>query len=250
MLPELTTKTTIFPCPSNDPMMKRYLIAGLTVDMDVSGRTYTQAAPYEIPIDGTPADITLECDTKKLMEQNPGKFPSESDLEYFATGILFARNVLNFNGYYLHSSSVILDGKAYLFTATSGTGKSTHTEKWCRLFGAHYLNDDKPVLRLRDGVWMAYGTPWSGKHDLSSNEGVPVGGIACLRRGSENTIAPMPAAKAIPFLLSQTVNRLYQEQVENKLALLDKLLREVPVWELYCRNDDDAAYVAHSAMTC
>lgn len=230
-------------------MLKRYLIAGLTVDMDVSGRTYAQAAPYEIQMDDAPADITLEYDAKSIFEKNATGFSSVSDLEYFATGIMFARRILNYGGYYLHSSSVVLDGRAYLFTAASGTGKSTHTEKWCRLFGAHYLNDDKPVLRLQDGVWMAYGTPWSGKNDLSSNEGVPVGGIACLNRGEENTIAPMPSEEAVPFLMSQTVFRLLQEQMEMKLALLDKLLRQVPVWELYCRNDDDAAYVAHSAMT-
>lgn len=230
-------------------MLKRYLIAGLTVDMDVSGRTYEQAAPYETVMDDRPADITLECDIKELMESYPDKFSTESDAEYFLMGFKFARKVLDFDGYYLHSSAVILNGKAYLFTATSGTGKSTHTEKWCRLFGASYLNDDKPILRLHDGVWMAYGTPFSGKHDLSTNVGVPVGGIACLRRGEENTIAPMPTVKALPFLMSQTVRRLYQEQVEKKLVLLDKLLRQVPVWELYCRNDDEAAFVSRDAMT-
>ena len=114
-------------------MMKRYLIAGLTVDMDAIGRTYDQAAPYEIPMDDHPADIILEYDAKDLVERHPDKFPTESDAQYFAFSFLFAREVLAFDGYYLHSSSVILDGKAYLFTATSGTGKSTHTEKWCRL---------------------------------------------------------------------------------------------------------------------
>jgi len=53
----------------------------------------------------------------------------------------------------------------------------------------------------------------------------------------------------VPFLMSQSVYRLKQEQVEKKLILLDQLLRQVPVWELYCRNDDDAAYVSHAAMT-
>jgi len=230
-------------------MMKRYLIAGLTVDMDVSGRTCEQAAPYETGMDERPADILLECHPDRLVAAYPNEFSTESDAEYFATSFLFARKVLDCGGYYLHSSAVILDGKAYLFSATSGTGKSTHTEKWCRLFGARYLNDDKPILRFCDGKWMAFGTPWSGKHDLSVNEGVPVGGIACLRRGTENTIAPMAAEKAVPFLMSQSVYRLKQEQVEKKLILLDQLLRQVPVWELYCRNDDDAAYVSHAAMT-
>ena len=142
-----------------------------------------------------------------------------------------------------------MDGKAYLFTAPSGTGKSTQTEKWVRLFGAHYLNDDKPVLRRVNGTWMAYGTPWSGKHDLSTNEAVPLGGIACLQRGEKNEIIPMPAVEAIPYFMSQTVCHLRADQVEKKLQLMDTLLKEVPVWKLSCLPDDEAAIMAHAAMT-
>jgi hypothetical protein len=144
---------------------------------------------------------------------------------------------------------VILDGKAYLFSANSGTGKSTHTEKWCRLFGATYLNDDKPALRLVDDVWMAYGTPWSGKHDLSTPTGVPLGGIAFLRRGEENSIRPMTSAEAVPHLVHQSQWRMHRDLMEVQLTLLDRLMREIPVWELTCRNDDDAAILSHSVMT-
>ena len=228
-------------------MMNRYKIAGLLVDMDVSGRTYEQAQPYRSEETG-PADITLTLDKAEVLRRNPD-LGDEDNAEYCATSFLFARQVLNFEGYYLHSSAVILDGKAYLFSADSGTGKSTHTKKWCRLFGAHYLNDDKPILRYENGTWMAYGTPWSGKDNLSSNEGVPLGGITCLYRGQENTIVPMAATEAVPFLLGQTVIRLTQEQMIQKLDLLDRLLRQVPVWKLHCRDDDEAAFVSRKAMT-
>lgn len=239
--------TTIFLYPLVKHMKKYYKIADLIIEMDVSGRTLQQAAPYEVAYSG-PADMSISCDTAEILKNNPSL--GDADLaEYLVTGILFARRVLAFDGYYLHSSAVILDGKAYLFTAPSGTGKSTHTEKWCRLFGARYLNDDKPVLRCVDGVWMAYGTPWSGKRDLSSNEGVPLGGIIYLQRGQENKIALMEPSRAVPFLMSQTVYRLLREQTEMKLKLLDKILREVPVWEFYCRDDDEAAYISHAAVT-
>ena len=229
-------------------MKKRYKIAGLLVDMDVSGSTLKQAAPYEVPMDGAPADMTIDLDLDRFMRENP-TYTDRDVAEHIATGILFARNVLNFDGYYVHSSAVVCNGKAYLFTAPSGTGKSTHTEKWIRLFGARYLNDDKPIIRLVDGQWIAYGTPWSGKHDLSSNEGVPLGGIACLRRGEKNEISPMEPAAAIPFLMSQTVYYLNQEQAVKKLELMDKILARVPIWELRCLPDDDSAILSHAAMT-
>lgn len=227
--------------------MKQYRIADLYVDMEVSGRTLSQAEPY-LSAENRPADMVIRVDAEKVLQEAP-HFGTLDVAEYMATGVSFARRILDFEGYYLHSSAVILDGKAYLFTAPSGTGKSTHTEKWVRLFGARYLNDDKPVLRLKDGVWMAYGTPWSGKYDLSSNEGAPLGGIACLRRGEVNEIDLMSPAAAIPLIMGQTVHRLYKERVEKQLMLLDNLLRSVPVWDLACRNDDEAAYISHDAMT-
>ena len=225
----------------------RYKIANLTVEMDAFGRTFEQAQPYAVSDDG-PVDIQISCDIDKLMEANP-HVEDPDMMHYIASGFMFSRKILDFDGYYLHSSAVVLDGKAYLFSAPSGTGKSTHTRKWCRLFGARYLNDDKPVLRLENGIWMAYGTPWSGKDDLSSNEGVPLGGIAWLQRGEVNSIAPMAPAKALPQLMGQSNIRLTRDEVEKKLDLLGKLLQQVPVWELYCRNDDEAAYVSHDAMT-
>ena len=228
--------------------MKRYAIAGLKVDMDVSGRTLRQAEPYASDAQG-PADITVFCDIDRIMELNP-QLPDEEVAEYLGTGVVFARELLAFNGSYLHASAVILDGKAYLFSAPSGTGKSTHTEKWCRLFGATYLNDDKPALRLVEDVWMAYGTPWSGKHDLSDPKGVPLGGIAFLRRGQENSIRRLPAKEALPRFMSQSLWRVSQHsQMEKQLSLADSILRQIPIWELTCRNDDEAAMVSREAMT-
>lgn len=226
--------------------MSRYRIADLSVDMEVSGRTLQQAKAYAAQADG-PADIVLECDVNEIMALNP-ELPDWDTAEYMGTGAIFARELLGFNGSFLHSSAVVLDGKAYLFSAPSGTGKSTHTEKWCRLFGARYLNDDKPALRLVDGVWMAYGTPWSGKHDLSSNEGAPVGGVAVLHRGEENTITRMQPSQAMPWIMSQTTYRLSREDMDKQLTLMDSFLRQVPIWQLSCRNEDAAAIVSRDAM--
>ena len=227
--------------------MQRYEIAGLKVDMAVSGRTQRQAAAYAAPAQG-PADLQLRFNAEVVLAKNPG-LKDLDGAEYLASGANFARQLLNFGGFQLHASAIALEGRAYLFSAFSGTGKSTHTEKWTRLFGAAYLNDDKPALRKLDGVWTAYGTPWSGKHDLSSPKGVALGGIAFLRRGDANSIRPLSPAEALPLLMGQTVYRLTADQMELLLPMVDDILRSVPVWELTCRNDDEAAYIAHDAMT-
>lgn len=227
--------------------MQRYHIAGLKVDMDVSGRTEKQATPYAAEPEG-PADLTIEVDTAQIMAASSW-MKTEDVAEYMGTGTAFFKNLLDFQGFMIHSSAIMLDGKAYLFSAPSGTGKSTHTEKWIRLFGAQYLNDDKPAVRLVDGVWMAYGTPWSGKHDLSSPTGVPLAGIAVLCRGEENTIERMEPVEALPHLMAQTYYRLSASWMDSLLTLLDDLLRRVPVWQLSCRNEDAAAILSHRVMT-
>ena len=228
--------------------MARYRIADLTVQMDVSGRTKQQAEPYLTEQDG-PADILISLDRESFLV----RFPELKDLntaEYMGTGVLFATEVLRFDGFQFHASAVMLEGKAYLFSASPGTGKSTHTEKWCRLFGAQIINDDKPVLRRVNGGWIVYGTPWSGKHDLSSPIGVPLGGIAFLERGDRNAISRISAVEAVPAMISQCVRFLYKDCVSRQLELIDLLLRETPVWRLVCRNDDEAAIVSCEAMKC
>lgn len=228
--------------------MKRYAIADLLVDMEASGRTGEQAAAYETTATG-PADMTLCFDPAEILSLNP-QLGTEDMAQYMGSGVLFARELLAFDGLFLHASAVLLDGKAYLFSADSGTGKSTHTEKWCRLFGARYLNDDKPALRQVEGCWKAYGTPWSGKHDLSLPAGAPIGGIAFLKRGEENKIRQMMASEALPLFMQQSLWRLPEvKMMEKQLELADKLLSQIPLWDLRCRNDDAAAQVAHSAMT-
>lgn len=226
--------------------MARCEIAGLQVEILAGGRTMKQAEPYFVTAEG-PADITVQCDASKVLANNPEAGDLDT-AEYMGTGTNFARKLLQFDGFQLHSSAVMLDGKAYLFSAPSGTGKSTHTEKWCRLFGAQLLNDDKPVLRRHENGWIAYGTPWSGKHDLSVPTGVPLGAIAFLQRGEENQIRRLTAQEAVPLVISQALRYLSAEQMGLQLTLLDRLLAEVPVWMLYCRNDDAAAYLSYENM--
>lgn len=228
--------------------MARCKIAGLQVDVFAQGRTWKQLQPYLTEENG-PADMTVQCDSQSILERNPA-FGNLDSAEYMGTGSAFARGLLRFDGFQLHSSAVMLDGKAYLFSAPSGTGKSTHTEKWCRLFGAQLLNDDKPVLRLQQGQWIAYGTPWSGKHDLSLPTGVPLGGIAFLRRAEENRITRLDAQEAVPLIISQSLRFLNTEQMTLQLTLIDQLLRQMPVWLLECRNDDQAAYLSYEHMRC
>ena len=158
---------------------------------------------------------------------------------------LFDRGVL-----LMHGSAVAVDGEGYLFTARSGTGKSTHTRLWCQLFGdrAGMINDDKPFIGLAGAEVMIYGSPWSGKHGLDSNVAVPLKGICFLERGVENCIHLADTQQVLPQLLKQgycPVDAKKQEQYQN---LVQQLAQRIPLWQMQCNKDLSAAKTAYEMM--
>lgn len=228
-------------------MERYYNIAGLVVRMDSFGRTEIQAEPYRC--EAAPADIEIRSDWERLKKEQPHL--SAEDCEYLSTGSSFYRQLLEHDGLLLHASAVVMDGWAYLFSAPCGTGKSTHTGLWLREFGdrAYILNDDKPALRREDGAWYAYGTPWSGKYDVSANVRVPVAGICFLHRAQENSIQPFGGPGAVFALLEQTARPPEAVLRERLLELADGLLTQVPVWQMGCNLEQTAARVSYEAMS-
>ena len=157
---------------------------------------------------------------------------------------LFHRDIL-----LCHGSTVAVDGKAYLFTARCGTGKSTHTRLWREVFGdrAVMVNDDKPFLILTDDGVLACGAPWSGKHGLDTNITVPLAGICILERGPENIIRPAAMEEALPRLLHETHCPAGEEA--RFQALVTRLAARTNLWHMECTKDPQAAETAHRAMS-
>lgn len=217
--------------------------------MESFGRTIEQAQPYGAEGNDIIPDLIIHSHWQRIKDKAPHL--SDEGCEYLSTGNSFYRQLVKFDGLMLHASAVMMDGWAYLFSAPCGTGKSTHTRLWLEQFGerAAILNDDKPALRRVDGKWYAYGTPWSGKHDISINTRVPLGGICVLRRGETNLIERYSGPAAVHALLEQTTRARNPEFMGKMLALLDKLLTEVPVWRMECNMDPEAAIMSHKAMS-
>ena len=186
-----------------------------------------------------------ELDAEALAEGFRRRQFTDPFLERAAIQRAFGDHLLQLDTLLLHGSCVAVDGTAFLFTARSGTGKSTHTRLWREVFGdrAVMINDDKPFLQLRDGGVFACGSPWSGKHGLDSNVILPLGGICILERGAENQIRPLAAAEALPMLLHQS----YLPK-ETAKRLVEKLAESVPLWKMYCTKAPEAARVAWETM--
>lgn len=163
-----------------------------------------------------------------------------------------AMELLNRDTILLHGSTVGLNGSAYLFTAPCGTGKSTHTRFWREVFSdrAIMVNDDKTFLQITSSGVMAYGSPWCGKHGLGSNICLPLKGICFLRRGTENHIRRAKAEEYISELWHQCFIPEDPEGHRKAIALLDQMANLVPLWEMDCTKDPQAAIISHGAMSC
>ena len=162
----------------------------------------------------------------------------------------FAQALLCHDILLLHGSTVAVDGKAYLFTAKCGTGKSTHTRLWRELFGdrAVMVNDDKPLLRIAQDRVYVCGSPWNGKHCLGTNMEVPLKGLCILTRAEENSIVPVEPLEAMPVLLQQCHRPKDPAAMSKVLELLNKLSTRTGLYRLGCNMDPEAAVVAYNGM--
>ena len=178
-----------------------------------SQRETIEEWPVDFDVAVTRSDIDFERDKSAAEDRKeciPVRHFTDEYLETLAVYRKIAEQLLSYDTILFHGSVIAVDGEGYLFTAKSGTGKSTHARLWRENFGdrAVMVNDDKPLLRItKDGV-IAYGTPWDGKHRLSANTSVPLKGICILERATENQIIRLDTKEqlrsAYPMIVQQT----------------------------------------------
>ena len=228
----------------------KYKIADIVVDFDVQYPRLKRQIEYYIYTGDAQTNIHIRF-TDEFYEGCREEHPELTDelIEYVFLGSEYYTALVHFGGMMLHSSCVVYEGKAYLFSAPSGTGKSTHTQLWLKQFpGAYILNDDKPAIRIRhDGIY-AYGTPFSGKTDLNVNTGVQIGGICVLERGETNHIERVSTDDALFAVLNQTVRPSKEEEMDKLLRTVEKVIENVPVYRLKCNMDPEAAEVSYNGM--
>jgi hypothetical protein len=236
-----------------------YRLAGRSVEVrsmhaDVHDlcRGYRVVGTPDLVVSTAQSDIDYER-AKSAREDELAGVPtrrfSDGYLETLAVYRRVAERMPGFDTFLFHGSCVAVDGAGYLFTARSGTGKSTHARLWRELLGgrAAMVNDDKPLVRVAgDGGAVAYGTPWDGKHRLSSNVAVPLRAICVLERAGENHIVPISKSEALPTLVQQAYRPADPVAMARTLALIDRL--DVRLYRISCNMDASAAELSYNAM--
>ena len=226
-------------------------IAGLVIDIKNKHQYFEKICRDYTATDET-ADFSVEVPDevlKKAVEDNPD-YPDDyiESLEIYR---IICKKILSFDAMLMHCAAVSVDNEAYLFTAVSGTGKTTHINLWRKKFGDRFfvINGDKPIIRLIDGKFYVCGTPFMGKENYGTNKIVPIKAICILERGKKNEIKKIAPHEAISTILVQTLRTDDMAEMEQMLSISDKLLLSVPFYRLKCNMDIEAAEVAYEAMS-
>ena len=158
--------------------------------------------------------------------------------------------IVNRGGFFLHCSCLMFDNEAIVFTAPSGTGKSTHSSLWRMRFGdrVEMINDDKPLVRMKDGRFYIYGTPWNGKHHIGNNINAPIKAVFFLEQAPENSVEESDSFTSLSLIMQQTLLPTKREDMSALLDMLGKLIESTPMFKLRCNISDDAVTTAYNAI--
>ena len=164
--------------------------------------------------------------------------------------IAFGQAIVWHNGVSIHSSTVTLGDKAYMFLGKSGTGKSTHSRMWLEAFGeSELLNDDNPMIRIECGEVKVYGTPWSGKTHCYKNRSAQVQGVVRLRQAPENRFTRRRGCEAFVEMLPSCAVLRFDDELYNKMCdTLAAVAQSVKVGVMDCLPNTDAAQVCREAV--
>lgn len=215
-------------------------------------RDYLTERPADITVTVTPDDLLYERKLNVCEAQIEGIQVvdyTDSYLETLAVYRKIVTKMLEFDTFLMHGAVVAVGDKAWLFTAPSGTGKTTHINLWLKnIPGSYVVNGDKPLIHIGDECTV-YGTPWAGKERMNRNVGVNLCGIVVLNRGLKNHIEKVPMNQILPVLIQQSYRPKTRVELEKTLSLLNRLGRKIPMYQLYCNMNDEAALTAYNVLS-
>ena len=200
----------------------------------VKGRTYALTRHFE---DHT--DIYLA-------EEN---LPWGQTVDQLFTQLAMTHVLLKKSKLLLHAAYILTEKGAILFTAPSGTGKSTQAELWQKYRGAKIINGDRAVVGFHGEIPMAYGFPLSGSSAICVNQTAPLRAIVRLHQGEENSIRLLRGAEAVSVLLNGTaIPEEYKEDLPKIMDTAILLAQNIPILDFSCLPDESAIFVLEQTL--
>lgn len=163
--------------------------------------------------------------------------------------LCFEKILLKYNGIILHSSFINFKNKAILFSAPSGTGKSTQADLWKKYKNAEVINGDRSALIKKDGRWFAYGIPMSGTSGICLNKKILVGAVVLLKQGMENKVCKLNNRDAFRGIYREvTINNWSAEETDKGMQLVSDFIKENDIYLLECKIDEGAVNCLYEVL--
>lgn len=199
-------------------------------------------------------DFSITVTSEEIQnERESNEYDQKSDnyIEIIMTLLKIADELPGRNKFLMHGALVAWKRAGYIFTAPSGTGKTTHVRLWEKYLGsdAEIINGDKPILEVKEDEIVAYGTPWAGKERLQKNTCVPVRGICFLRQSEINTIHRLSKKEALLLLLPQIYIMSDFQKAGKTLELFSEVLERIPIYEFRCNISEQAVKCSFDILT-
>ncbi len=167
-----------------------------------------------------------------------------TDDEFFLSNILerlFRLVIVFCGGFIVHASSIVHEGYGLAFSALSGTGKSTHTDLWQKVYpGTYILNDDGPALRQIGDIWYIYGTPWAGTSGINKNEKAPLKALVFLERNEYNVIRDISAIEGLRRIFEAIIHPVSDELMSRILSSVSSFMSLARLCVLGCNISEEA----------
>ncbi len=204
-------------------------------------------------------DLTVKVTDREIQSHrefaltHEGREISGPEAENDAAQYLLYPYLPRFQAFWLHACVIAMDGYGYAFSAPPGTGKTTHALEWLKRFPekARIINGDNPIIRKKDGVFTAFGTPFSGKEGFNENRSVPLKGVCFLHRAGTNRIERVDPVAAMIRMYRDNwcIRQQDAECVQSHLDIYTEFVEQVPVYLFHMNNYlPDAVRVAYEGM--
>lgn len=203
---------------------------------------------YDFKITSTQKDID---ETKAMFFKNNGfNLSWDGNVETMVVLHKVAERIVEYNTFAMHGAAIAFQDAAYIFTADSGVGKTTHILKWLNTIPESFVvNGDKPFIHI-DETPLVCGSPWAGKENLYTNTSVPLKAIIIMERHDNNIIRRIPFIEAFPYLFKQCYRSKDVEKIKKTLNLIKRLEDKVSFYHFLFNNyQDDCLDVVYRALT-
>ena len=154
--------------------------------------------------------------------------------------------LLQKNSILLHSSLINYHDKGIIFSAPSGTGKSTQADMWKKHYDAKILNGDRSIINCT--TFKAYGSPYAGSSQIYLNEFVQVSLIIILRQSKINTIRKLDNKEAFLSVISEVFLSKDRALMDQQLKLVESVVKNIPIYLLNCRPDKESVDLVYELL--